>query len=142
MSREIKYRAWDTIHHEMIPDSTINLQRAYSGMFRSGGNWIPLEYIGLTDLNGVEIYEGDVVEKKQGRHIWRYKVVRSDYFKTLEGQTFWRNFYFDNNPDINDYRFGDTFTDDGGCNLPTLAKGIVIGNIYENPELLGEGDAA
>lgn len=91
------------------------------------------QFTGLTDRQGVEIYEGDLVEVTQGNYKWRYKIVWNDYFCEIEAKTYWRNFY---NDDDGNYVFEDTFTDEGEANLPSASKGEVIGNIYENSDLL------
>ncbi len=68
-----------------------------------------MQYTGLKDKNGKEIYEGDVLS---GRYIVEYK---NDCFVVQEHTNDWSSVHYvlHHNPEME-----------------------VIGNIYENPELL------
>jgi len=116
--REIKFRAWDPISKKMIiPKEFIQLDKLYIGYFDESGypkiseDFILMQYIGVNDKNKKEIYEGDVIVQKHGE---------------IKGVVRFR-----------DGVFG---VDTGKAFYPFAAyKDIeVIGNIYENPELLEE----
>ena len=122
--REIKVRFWKANTKEMLSLSEalgflVNVSDLLNGKY---DNFKPLQYIGLEDKNGTEIYTGDIFEDDRRR----YKVeFDSDYGGYLP------------------------FTDDDGCGCCSSGitgrdskSGVVIGNIYENPEILGGENAS
>lgn len=119
--REIKFRAWDKDNAVMVSagkydDEYISFEgRAVDiDMFSSGIhtlNYDLMQYTGLKDKNGFEIYEGDIIAL-DGLIKGNRKVYWHDNFACWAVT-----------------KFGDTlhlFHDD--CE--------VIGNIYENPNLI------
>lgn len=113
--RTIKFRAWDGEH--MIHDIGIRSGMALHLDTGKMHDWPLMQYTGLNDKDGQEIYEGDVVENHHpemtsGIYIVRFSLsdfgTRFEIVNHATGVNRWWN--------------------EATCR--------VIGNIYENPELL------
>lgn len=128
--REIKFRAWDAFREQMIyegwavkfkperekvsgimlePDQTPNCERIY-GEWNDSESIVLMQFTGLKDKNEKEIWEGDIIKNVQAD----VNVVNFDY-----GCWGYENYHAGHLP-----LFGDA------------ERSEVIGNIYENPELI------
>lgn len=79
------------------------------------------QYTGLTDKDGKEIYEGDIVQSESGEFV--YQVVFNE--------TRFASFGLKRKQDMFLHYFGEAIEADN-CE--------VIGNVFDNPELLKGGD--
>ncbi len=106
-------------HAEMSPDKYILMQST-----------------GLNDKNGVEIFEGDIVRHSQ--LITDISIVRFGEFgvPNVEDQSYQDcaiGFYYENASEFKDI---EPFNMTVPLNSDYVKDVLVIGNIYENPELL------
>jgi uncharacterized phage protein (TIGR01671 family) len=123
--REIKFRAWDKEQKYMAYQGTPDLETLSSFVFHFGDE-ILMQYTGLKDKNGKEIYEGDIllIKEKRANFPLKWVVVYN------EEQTGFR------------LRWEQRFTNNEGGFYDILISPNeceqfeIIGNIYEHPELL------
>lgn len=126
MSRDIKFRAWDKELKEML--YTESVEWFDDGVyFRFNKHEEDLEHhlmrnTGIKDKNGIEIYEGDILER------YGYWSIRIESDK---GCLMVR--------DLDEVRYNNLILNVPICNFESINDWKVIGNIYENPELL-EGE--
>ena len=130
--REIKFRAWNKEKKIMVYNNEDNSAEYWDGAYGSDIEIINtaltsfplntyefLQYTGIKDKNGVEIYEGDIIEIEFMDHI-----VKGDKFKGIV-KFYDGSFFVENEKSQNAhflFREVDILT--------------VLGNTYENVELL------
>ena len=140
MNREIKFRVWDKnrnkmwYHGDWLNDtydkeyfSTVPscLFEILEDLKNEKYGYSLQQFTGLKDKNGKEIYEGDILEyfidqqyQNCGTYICEIVFSNGSFFSK------------------NDYDFGSRMYGDRIRLQPCLSDGYIIGNIFENPELL------
>lgn len=132
-NRPIKFRAWDKVNEKWLEIESIAIARnnmptnitATNGnvyQIQNDGQIELVQFTGLLDANDVEIHEGDLLRPSHEKHHDKVGEVRAE-------PGGWQIFTRRNWPDwyqdfpMRSVQFGDMQYE-------------VIGNVYENPELL------
>lgn len=122
--RQIKFRCWDIYNKEMLDVQELDYEDSYNGQpmvrttmyndYFDTEDMILMQFTGLHDKNGKEIYEGDIVK----------------YMAIADGEQT-DKVIFDRGTFVVDYSedYKQPINEINHC-------AEVIGNLYENPELL------
>ena len=119
-----KFRAWDKNTNDMVNVKTIDLEKDgsigcivdYNGINLDVSECVLVQSTGLKDKNGVEIFEGDVL------YYIPFESHINDSIVVFEKGSFCKKML--RNGKLTSVRFIDS------------EEYEVIGNVYENPELL------
>ena len=132
MTRQIKFRVWDVKNKKFLPESYFailgngKLIVTLSGYYNDFTNtnqddYVIQQYTGLTDKNGNLIFEGDIVQYNQ-----------NSSYDNMDFIAKW-----------SDDKLGFIFQSNSGEQLVNQTPHLnrfkhleVVGNIFENPELL------
>lgn len=124
-----KFRAWDKKKNDWFDDDEGNLYVELNGNINFGWNGeimddytdriILIQYTGLKDINGTKIYVGDIIKDVGKGNVCE---VSYDWYEDVKVSTY--------------LQMG-VYLYDGYETSPFYRRNYeVIGNIYENPELL------
>lgn len=125
--RDIKFRAWDSekmiYQNNMQSISWPNHLKKECAVwvrcdFNNMGYFELMQYTGLKDKNGKDIYEGDILKDLYGHHL---KVV-------FDGGSF-RAVFGDSICEVEGSEFAGYYPKD-------ITEFFIVGNIYENTEML------
>ena len=131
MSNRFKFRVWnkkesryDNESYVVVSDGLL-YGHNYGLYIVNQESFIIQQYTGVKDKNGKEIYEGDILSYKQHLHNTSIKSDKKDYIV-------YDNAMFCFKSDFGTQSFG------GGMSNAGREEFEVIGNIFENPELLAK----
>ena len=127
-SSQIKFRAWDNNEEWMVDDMLLSFDgeiltddvQPHDTPYKEieladEGRYELMQYTGMKDVKGVEIYEGDIL------------------FHPLQGR---RRVYYPYSERVASYGLRDIDSGFGSTLQDSHAVWEVIGNIYENKDLL------
>ena len=132
--REVKFRAWNADTNKMISWHDVMFEDVTIEMLFDNEFLEIMQYTGLKDANGKEIYEGDIEQAENGDKNVIVFLLKAGTYCVMPMDIYLNNDY-QNEAFSQEFMYGfgyDLFFD----NLTPGKYLNIIGNIYENPELL------
>lgn len=135
--KENKYKLWRKSESKWIDEGWVITSDGEVVLYVNGGNIIGycnmdyhilVAYTGMKDCKGKEIYEGDIVEITDMMPIDRY------FGKSYICEVVWS----EDGCILKDYKGGGSDKISKTSSIPNFKEINVIGNIYEDKELLEE----
>ena len=130
MNRQRKFKVWDKLAQRMIyPDKgyqqhyIIDLYGRFHNLQNGSGgdDYVVIEYTGLTDSKDKEICEGDIL------------IIDYDTFGNVIGQVLYE---VDQGAYILQWKRNGPNQNYINLNCDVAFESVIVGNIFENPELL------
>lgn len=127
MNENLKFRKWDKEAKTMIKVEVLDLGQTYKD------NPVIMQSTGLKDINGKEIYEGDILSLPT-----HYRIIMSDidrwvdeFLEVKYSSLFGGFIVLPSEKYLSEYLFD-------GCDKNGFYHKYpkVVGNIYQNPELI------
>jgi len=120
--REVKFRVWSEIGEPKMIEWDQLKSGNLNDLQEIRNQWYVMQFTGLHDKNGVEIYEGDICNI---RRLDEKKYIIAEVTITPERGILYRS-YYSKKSDGDFYSSGQW----------QILSSEVIGNIHQNPELL------
>ncbi len=149
MSREYKFRAWDDEESRIVTSSEIEMEwdrecgcffvwKEIDEVCKEQRSFKLMQFTGRKDINNVEIYEGDIIVMNDYPFYGNAEVITDsnkqydelNYVGVVEWDVY-IGYFLNLKPVSKRVRGGAC-----GSTLQDYDGMLVIGNIYENPELL------
>ena len=133
--RELKFRAWDgkKLEYDVTPSSENSIIKLDQFEWYEKEVDIVEQYTGLTDLHGKEIYEGDIVTET-----YPLKYTQPESPDNIEVIDYWVVKWEEKRagfaPFCNCDTNGEYLYE---VHVPDIVEVEVVGNIHENPDLVG-----
>lgn len=129
--REIKFRAWDNVDYMSNPFTLSDLQL---GKVQFTDDCIIMQFTGLKDKNGKDVFEGDIISYKEHNNYLLQSLI-AEVVNVRQYSCFGYRYFVNELFGLNTTYF---------CEHDELERDFlshceVIGNIFQSPELLKTG---